>query len=117
LDNLDAWEEMIEHDLTLSPDGVAQADGLCEVRPGGVIYQQDNAVVHAGLLAMADLEDALDRTAEATRYRQAAAAIKTALRAKLWNEDKQNWHWALTNDGRPSASDPAEVFYPDAWCQ
>ncbi|HIT74853.1 MAG TPA: hypothetical protein IAA98_04640 [Candidatus Avipropionibacterium avicola] len=117
LDQIELWESMIDIDVNSAPDGVAQDDGLCEVRPGGVIYVQDNAVVHAGMLALAELEKALGRNEKAAHYRSRAQRLRTALLAKLWSEQNQTWHWALSNTGKPSESIPERRFYPEGWAQ
>lgn len=117
LDNIDAWELMAEPVLRVEPDGVADHDGLCWQRPGGVKYVQDNAVVWKGLRDLAWLERRLRRADRAIRYDRAAATLRHNLLAKHWNTERDNWNWALGQSGNPSESTPSKRFMPDAWCQ
>jgi hypothetical protein len=105
--------------LSLAVDAIERtqdADGLTWAKPARrVKYLMDQAEVHAGLAAAADLAGVLGDRALAARAAGDATRVGAGV-AATWNPTTRAYDWAVHEDGTRVATDWHQL-YPDAISQ
>lgn len=92
-----------------------QDNGLTIAKPDyPVIFLMDNTESYAGLAAGSDIVPPIAPGLSVTLRARAGETIG-AIDALLWNQDSGRYHWAISEDGKPSA--PLGAFYPDTMAQ
>ncbi|MCH8979419.1 MAG: hypothetical protein IH945_09300, partial [Armatimonadetes bacterium] len=92
-----------------------QDSGLTIAKPDyPVMYLMDNTETYAGLTAGSEIVPPI-ATSLSVMLRVRAYETLAAIDKDLWDEESGRYHWAISEDGKPSA--PLGAFYPDTMAQ
>ncbi len=92
-----------------------QDDGLTIAKPDyPVMYLMDNTETYAGLAAGSEMVPPI-APGLSVMLRARANETLRVIDKVLWDEESGRYHWAISEDGKPSA--PLGAFYPDTMAQ